>query len=487
MNTIASALQDYRNLWRVTTVQRVEGSAKLIRRLGVLALVGGAAILAIAVARHQLDAATGARLLLGIGAFWLALVWSVLFVPGSMLLNAVTHARLVPRQRRRLMQMAGAVWLVLTLALTVVAGTWTAFPVVGIYLIAFALMVGAANVRAVAPMIIVGNWSWASRSVLPPALVDALASDAAMVLYAVLLVPAGAWTLRWLYAPGGDAHFIRQATLRRHMARFEGRGEGGLQEGRGARAYAAALRRDCLQWKQRGRQRADPGRMLMHALGPSVHWSAWTGSVVAMLAAGIVIRLIKMWQERGGGSASLHHVIDGVSSAGLAMLMLTVVFATAAFSQALNRTRGEQSLLRLAPLAGDTALLNRRLAAQLLQRGLGLWAGLAAVILAVSVLVAGPGVLLRQFGLCCLAGQVAMMGLLGDYAGKGGWRPALALRAAGLALLEVLAAAGLAWASGTPVWAWLAAIALAVAGFRLRRSWQAMLAAPVAFPARRMG
>jgi len=227
--------------------------------------------------------------------------------------------------------------------------------------------------------------------------------------------------------------------------------------------------------------------MLMHALGPSVHWSAWTGSVVVMLAVGIGIRLMRMWQESGGSSESLHHFIDGASSAGLAMLMLTIVFATAAFSQAITRTRGEQSLLRLAPLAGDAALLSRRLAGQLLQRALGLWIGLALVILAVSALVAGPGVLLRQFGLCCLAGQVSMLGLLGDYAGKGGWTPALAWRAALLALLEVLAAAGLAWLSGMSIWLWMAAIALGMAGFRLRRSWLGMLAAPVAFPARRMG
>lgn len=487
MNTMTSALQDYRSLWRVTTVQRAEGAAKLVRRLGLLAFVGGAAVLAIALVRHQLDARTCARLLVGLGAFWLALVWTVLFVPGSMLLNSVANARLVPRQRRRLMQMAAGGWLLLTLALTVVAGTWTALPVVGIYLIAFALMFGVANIRAAAPMIIVGNWGWASRSVLPPALVDALASDAVMALFAVLLVPAGAWALRWMYAAGGDAHFARHDMLRRQLARFDGRDGASFREGRSARAYAAVLRRDSLQGRQRGRQRADPGRMLMHALGPSVHWSAWTGGVVAMLAAGSVIRLIRMWQESGGGSESLHDVIDGASSAGLAMLVLTILFSTAAFGQAIARTRGEQALLRLAPLAADTALLNRRLAAQLLRRGLGLWAGLTLAILCASVLVAGPGVLLRQFGLCCLAGQVAMTGLLGDYAGKGGWRPALAVRAAGLALLEVLVAVVLAWLSGTSIWAWMAAVALAVAGFRLRRTWQGMLAAPVAFPARRMG
>jgi hypothetical protein len=487
MNAITSAVQDYRTIWRATTIQRVDGAARQMRRLAILLLLGGAGFLAIAGAGQRLDGWIVARLLLGLGAAWAVLAWAILFMPGSALLNSATHARLVPRQRRRLMQMSGGSWLLLTLALTVVAGTWTAFPLIGAYLLSFALALATGNPRTVAPVIVIGNWGWLSHRVLPPGLVDTLAGDTATAVYALLLVPAAAWALRRMYPAGGDAHFDRHAALRGHIARFEGGGVSSLDGGRSARAYAAALRRDCSRDGRRGRRPADPARMLMHALGPSVHWSAWTGSVVVMLSVGAGIRLMRMWQEGGGDSQSLHDFIDGASLAGLGMLMLTILFSTAAFSRAITRTHGEQALLRLAPLAGDAALLNRRLAGQLLQRALGLWVVLAVAILCVSALVAGPGVLLRQFGLCCLAGQVAMLGLLGDYAGKGGWHAALAWRAAGLALLEVVAAAGLAWFSGASIWLWMAALAVGVAGFWLRRSWQRMLAAPVAFPARRMG
>lgn len=474
MTAITSAFHDYRAIWRVTTLQRTESAAKHMRSLAVVLLVGGAIFLAIAFWRNRLDGWIVARLLLGLGASWGALAWAILFVPGSALLHSAPHGGLVPRQRRRLMQMSGGGWLLLTLALAAVAGTWTAFPLIGAFLLSFAGALSTGNPRALMPVIVIGNWSWLSRRVLPPGLVEMLAGDTACAVYAVLLVPIAAWTLRWMYPAGGDAHFTRHDTLRGQLARFEGRGGASLQDGCSPGAYTAALRR------------ADPGRMLMHALGPAVHWSAWTGLVAIMLAVGIGIRLLLAWQA-GGAGGSLQDAVDRGAAAGLGMLMLMILFSTAAFSQAITRTRGEQALLRLAPLAGDAALLNRRLAAQLLQRGLVLWAVLAVAILAVSVLVAGPGVLLRQFGLCCLAGQVAMTGLLGDYAGKGGWTQALAWRAAGLALLEVLAAAGLAWVSGIPVWLWMAAIALGVAGFRLRRSWLGMLAAPVAFPARRMG
>jgi len=487
MTMMTNALRDYRTIWRVTTVQRVDGAARRMRRLAILLLLGGVVFLGVAIGRGRLDGWIAARLLLGLGTAWAALAWAILFVPGAALLNSAIHARLMPRQRRRLIQMSGGGWLLLTLALTAVAGTWTAFPLIGAYLLSFALALATGNPRTLAPVIVIGNWGWLSHRVLPPGLVDTLAGDSATALYALLLVPATAWAMRWMYPAGGDAHFDRHAALRGHIARFEGRGGSSLDEGRSARAYAAALRRDCSRGGLRGRRPADPARMVMHALGPSVHWSAWTGSIVVMLAVGVGIRLMRMWQEGGGGSQSLHDFIDGASLAGLGMLMIMILFSTAAFSRAITRTHGEQALLRLAPLAGNAALLNRRLAGQLLQRALGLWVVLAVAILCVSVLVAGSGVLLRQFGLCCLAGQVAMLGLLGDYAGKGGWHAALVWRAAGLVLLEVAGAAGLAWVSGASIWLWMAAIAVGVAGFRLRRSWQRMLAAPVAFPARRMG
>jgi hypothetical protein len=95
--------------------------------------------------------------------------------------------------------------------------------------------------------------------------------------------------------------------------------------------------------------------------------------------------------------------------------------------------------------------------------------------------------LLRQLGLCCLAGQVAMMGLLGDYAGgRGGWNLALGLRAGAYALVQVLAAVGLGKLTGTTAWPWLIEISLAVCVAKLRLDWKRMLAAPPAFPAGRM-
>jgi hypothetical protein len=123
-----------------------------------------------------------------------------------------------------------------------------------------------------------------------------------------------------------------------------------------------------------------------------------------------------------------------------------------------------------------------------LHQALGCWAALTVVVLAVSLLLgAGPDALLRQLGLCTLAGQVAMMGLLGDFAhGTGGWHLTLGLRAAALAAVQALVAVGLGRLTGTTPWPWLIEIALAVCLVQLRLDWKRMLAAPPAFPAGRL-
>jgi hypothetical protein len=469
------ALRDYWSIWRVTTVQREARAMRLMRGLAWLLLAIAIVILCVAISRHKLDAWVTARVALALGAFWLVFVWMFLFVPGSLLLNTAANARLLPRQRRRLVQMFVGSWLLLTAALTAVADRWTEFPVTGAYILAFGLMF-AGNMHALGLVVLIGNWPWLSHNVLPPALAQALSGDTAAALLLVLLVPAGVWSVRWIYPAGGDAHFERRSKQARWAERLKGSAwaQDDLSRG-GVLTYAAALRRDC--------KAADPGRMLLHALGPAVHWSAWIGSLVVMLLAAVAVRVALIW----GASASVHNFVQATSLAGLGALVLTILFSTAAYGQQMGRTPGEQSLLRLSPLAGDTALLNRRLATQMLQGALRLWIGLTLAILAVSALVSGDlATVLRELALCCLAGQVAMSGLLADYAGTGGWNVTLGLRAALVALAQAMAAVALGWLSGVSIWLWMIVIAIATCAFQLRGGWARMLAAPPAFPAGRL-
>lgn len=480
MNAMTEALRDYRNIWQVAIVQREAGIDKMMTRVAVLLLVCAAILALIVVPRGEMDAWRAARFVLGAAATWLALVWAMLLMPGSIMLNSAMNARLLPRQRRRLMQMATIGWLLVTAAITAVIGRFTLLPVIGLYVLAFG-MLGIGHKQTMSIFLVASNWAWLSRTVFPPALVAAVASDTARIVLTLLLPLILIAALRWIYPAGGDAHIVRRHAQMKGLAQFDGRSPPNQAgAGIGARIHAFALRRDLR------RARADPGRLLLHALGPAAHWSAWMSPVLLILAAGIGVRLLLTWQ-RAATDGYLDGFMEGFVRPGLGVLTLAILPMSARFRQFLARTRGEQSLLRLAPLPGGAALLNRHLAGRLLRDALCLWAVLTLAILLVSVFDAGIGMLPRELGLCCLAGQMAMMGLLGDFAGDGGWSWPLALRAALLAALQACVAAGLNWVSAVPTSLWLAAISLGVMTFQLRRSWRAMLAAPVAYPARRMG
>jgi hypothetical protein len=426
------------------------------------------------------------RALAAIAALWLMLAWTMLFVPGSQMLNSAANARLLPQQRRRLIQLAAAGWLLLSVSLTAVFGTWAVFPLTALFTLGMGLTFSG-FLPGIILFVLPTNWPLISRVLLPPALVESITGTPGLLAMTALVLLGVAWGLRWMYPAGGDAHLDQRTRHLERIRRMQGGGswshnvESGTMTGSSVlRFYAAALRRDCGGGRG-GDHRADPGRMLMHALGPAAHWSIWIASVVVMLAIALAIHLLLAW--RGIGVSNAFQA--GIGS-GLTGFVAMILFSTAQLGQAIGKTRGEQALLRLAPLLGDTRLLNRRLATQLLRRALCNWLALTATVLVVTLLIAGPDMLPRQLGLCALAGQAAMMGLLGDYAGDGGWNLPRALGAGLVALAVAGIAAGLGWLTGTPVWWWLIAVAVMVAAIQLRRSWTRMLAAPPAFPARRL-
>jgi hypothetical protein len=476
----ATAFDDIRRIWRVTTFLRDERTMLVLGWLAVVCAILGEIGAGLAILRHHDSPLVLLRVLLGVGAFWLAFAWAALFVPASILLNSPANARLVPRQRQRLLQMSGGSWLLITAGLTGAMGEWAAFPVAGLSLIGFAMMRAGRNEWA--PLFIIGiNWSSLSRYVVPPAVVDALASDAGLLTLSALMLPAGVWALRSLYPAAGDSHLARRGAQLKRGSWFERQGpahaveSGWLSRWTTIRIYGPMLKLAL--------RRPRPGAMLMHALGPVAHWSAWIGGVLTVLLLGGGLDLMLAWR----GEGARHDFVSGALNGGLGTMALFLALGTAAFSLQIRKTTGEQSLLRLTPLAGNAALLNRRLALELLRSALCNWAVRTAMILLATVMLGGGRELvLREAALCLLAGQVAAMGLLGDFAGDGGWSVPLALQAGLLAAFELLVALGLAKVSGVSIWAWVTAIAIVGGAWQLRRSWRTMLAAAPAFPAGRV-
>jgi hypothetical protein len=476
-----AALRDFRMIWRAAAAQREAQAVRtLLLALGAVGLCAAVFIVG-GVVNGGLQALQALRLFAGFVTLALALVWTFLFVPGSIRMNSPINAWLLPRQRRRMLQMTTAYWLLASIGMAFGIGHWIALPAVAWSVLGLALLT-AGNKHVVGLLVVGGNWPWLSHVVLPPAWADAATGPVAALVLGILTVPAAAWGLRWLYPAGGDAYLERRGDQIKRVARFDQCGEDKQPVPEGPAAlgnlpfYFVALRCDL--------KRADPAAMLMHALGPAAHWSAWVGGLVSLLFMGAVAHLLLTWSHDAGAQP----LVDLMTTVGPALLALTIAFSTAQYGQQMRRTQGEQALLRLTPRAGDAALLNRRLAGRVLRQALGCWAALALVVLGVSWLLgAGPDALLRQLGLCSLAGQVAMMGLLGDYAnGTGGWHLKLGLGAGALAAVQALVAVGLGKLTGTTAWPWLVGIPLVLCIVLLRLDWQRMLAAPPAFPAGRL-
>jgi hypothetical protein len=479
----AAAFHDILRIWNLATVRRDARAIKFLSGFALLLLVALPVIGGISLYRdHTLPVLVLLRVLLAIGGLWLGVAWIWLFVPAAVIMNSAANARLLPRQRRRLVQMAIGGWLLITAAFTAASGKSSLFALVAIYVLGFALM-RAGNIRAVLLTMLPGFWPALSRHVLPAPLVQAVSAGPGLLAATAVVVVAGAWTLARLYPAAGDRLLDVRALRVERIERIASGGWGRAQESEGMlttpvlNIYRAILRRDC-----RARR---PAAMLMHAFGPAGHWSAWTGTV-AML---VVLSLLGYAFFVLRGTASTQDFVKGFSWGGFGGLAFMVAFCTAHMRQQLDRTRGEQALLLLTPLAGDRALLNRRLATVMLKGALLQWVVLSAVVIWIASLYGGFALVLRQGALCCLGGQVAMACLFGDFsrAPKVGVVRAVLLGV--LALVELGVAAGLAALSGAlqpGMWYWLIAISLAAGAFQLRHGWRTLVRAPAAFPAGRL-
>jgi hypothetical protein len=468
----ATAWQDFRRIWRAATTWRDPLSIAWIGRVAlVIALAAGMARLAGVLERGRF---WHMEVFVLVG--WFGIVWMMYFLPASVLMNSAPNARLVPRQRRRLRQMAGAGWLFMTFGATLAFGTWAGFPLFAAYMLG-TMLLRAGFRPAVALVMLAGTWPLSS-AYLPPALLHAIVGTQGLAIESTLLVLAAIWSLALLYPAGGDRHMDGReqvvATLRSFDTRNKGNRPGPSWISRFA--YVPALQRDCWLGK--------PEALLMHVLGPGAHWSAWLPGLGIFLA--IVLAAVLLLNGILGGAAQPPAFMEIM---GICFSTMTViaVFSTAQFPQLLGKTRGEQALLRLTPLAGNAALLNRRLSAGILKAALISWVMASSMLLLLVWVASGEGMfLLRELGLCCLGGQLAMSNLLGDFArGLPSFTPR---RAAVLALeagCSLALAYGLAWVGGE-FWTWLALVAVAGAVFLLVRSRRAMLAAPPAFPVERI-
>jgi hypothetical protein len=222
-----------------------------------------------------------------------------------------------------------------------------------------------------------------------------------------------------------------------------------------------------------------PQALLMHALGPEAHWSVWLVIPATVLAIGLGVGLYPVV----AGHPMPRSTTDWMLGFSMATMNMMILFITAAIDQQLRKTRGEQTLLRLTPLAGDAALLNRRIVAGALKASLASWVLLSASLLLLAWLIGGAGeVLLQDIAGSCLAGRLAVAYLLPRL---GNTAAPFTLKRLGVLVLLGACDGALAYGLsllGGSVWGWLVVVSAAACAVQIVRARRRLMQAPPLYP-----
>jgi hypothetical protein len=461
------ALGDYRALFRTACLRRFPNARKWV----AAGMACGAA-LAVLVARLANATAREQAMAGGAAAAGVLLFGALLcFMPGAVLLNTPANARLLPRARRRLVEMTIALWtgaLILFVGLT---GLWHVLPLAGGYIIGLTLICSG---RPAGTFIVL--FALVPYRSLPAAASDALTSTPATVAGMGLVFALGAYALRSLFPNGGERHFNRVAAQQAGIAQVRAAAKPAARVSKlGSWLHAQAMRRDL--------RAGDPGRLLLHVLGASAHWTVVAVPALVMLAIGLASRAALVAYAR----PYLRHMMP-VLFIILALFLLVQVVMAGQVVQRMRATRTEQALVRLAARSPATSGFNRRLGAALAS-GILLGCSMLSCVLLLLMALAGGNAngLFLAGALCSLFGLPLVAPLLRDFAhdderravGVAGWF-------AVTTLASVAGAYALHGVFGLPYWPTLIATANSLGAALAMWRWRRMLRAPVAFPAGRL-
>lgn len=419
-----------------------------------------------------------------IAACWLE------FLGSAIRQNQPALACLVPRQHRRIVIAVAAAWALAALLAAVLLG-------LPIGHFGYVLLAAAAAFLYMAAL---QQWPWLLLVPLAVMILDrfvplvpgtdlramfAMLGEPGLTLAGLaLLLALAVPVLRLLLPRGGDRHLAWQ---RRYDARALAMREALAMPGQEYAAawrpsswlqqpYLAGLRRlsERVGWAGPPRNRA---QALLFALRSASHPGAMLGALAASVAF-----VLAAGSRLGQGMDR-----DGLAGLACVILLVTpVVTHVHAVLTALQRYRTEQALLRLTPMAPDSACFNRQLGGALLARFALLWAAcVAAASLSAAVLspgVAGQGAVGISAALTLLLAPV----LLRDHAASRRLSaPVITLVIVAVVALSVLLRVVVViWRAHMP-WLPIATIVL-VAAWLTWRGWRRLPALPPAFPAGRL-
>jgi hypothetical protein len=468
---MSPALRDYAFLWRSAAASR---AARPKWIYGGIALVG-----MLLVGLLVLERTSAWLEALKFAVRVPVVVWAFAaltdYVPGAILMNTPANARLVPRLRRRLVELTvGASTATVAAAVLLAWDTTAPAGLVAIATLAWlaGLGLGSAGyqtgvlMQAAVPVLVI------SPQVVP----EILFGQPFVAGIGLLLLALGARTVDLMFPNGGDRHWTRRHAHARAMERT--RPEGLMRQAANARfagaLYVAALRRNSTQ-------RRAPA-FLLAVLGPALHWTQRYMPLLALVGLAAVLVAV----ARGVG-------VDPQFAGKWVVLLcqgllFAQLFAYAQRSQRLGDTRTEQSVLRLAPSFPAAARpFNRQLNAALLRMAVLDWLAVLATLMAVSAIAGVPRQdLVSLAQLCCLT--LPLVGAnLRNHARHAG--SDILLLVAGL-VASVACSLGVAalahWLAEAPLMPVAAFISMVLALVVAGRRWHVALAAPHAFPAGRL-
>lgn len=474
---MSAALRDYALLWRAALAKRHARANAVLCGLALLCACFVGLLVWLKTADPFAVGVNGMRAVFVVMGF-AALMY---YAPAAVRLNTPANAMLVPRMRRRLRQLTVLVWVAAAAgsALLTVGTSLPAhitFLCVGLWVVALGMAISGHAlgtwIQGLLPLLFIFGTS------MPREWLALLGSAPVFAVAGLLALALGAYTLDTMFPQGGERHFRLQAA--RRLAADQVTVAGLAKQARTGRlglwVYRVALARDCA--------RRNGGALLMHVLGPAVHWTERVLPLVLFsgLAAGALVVLLDLV------SADTLAAIAGGSWVVALSALFVQLFNYERRSMRLAFTRGEQSLARLAPgMPGCAAVFNRRLAWRLLQASVLEWAVLSILMLGLVALTGAAAPILALLACASALTLPLLAANLRDHArssGSGGWRLFVWMLAAlGLSFLAGLVVhrpLGLSLLEGAA----LAAVPLTALAVAWR--WNRLAGAPHAFPVGRL-
>lgn len=417
-------------------------------------------------------------------ALCIVFVWWGLFVRSAVLQNHPANAVLVPRLRQRLLRLTCLLWIVVSLLVAAVGSLLLGH--FGLLLCGFAIFlvyviaVQRFHLLAYLPLAVMMVNALASGSILDAAgrVAEALGEDGLIAAGLALNAVLAAVLLPQLFPAGGDRHHAWHGQLQRSAARLN---EGSLApalEGNWMRKLLALLNRP--YWRRFGhdaqlhRLGGAQQAMLLHALGPR-------SQPASVLTCILVLCLVFLTTGSNPLGSKAYEFINIFA---VPFALLPAILFPVQQRLALQRTTGEQALLRLSPGMPAAPQFNQVLGIALAKYFVFTWLLAVGVIAGAAMLATRSVWIPHALPGMMFIGFAAGAFVLRDYASL----PKLHNGANALLLPMISAGVGaVAAAALGPYlpWLWLAVAGTPLLAWLWWSRWRRMLAARPAFPAAR--